>query len=100
MLKIASDFLYNDKSSMQMLAGLKEKDDNGYYIKILTNAVKSCVENGLTKKQKMYIDMYYYQSKKIPQIAKEVGVNKSTVSRSLNAAREKIRRQLKFVAIQ
>lgn len=100
MYKIASDFLYDDKTHLQMLAGIKKADDNGYIMKVLSNAVKSCIESGLTDKQKIYLTMYYFDSLNIPQIAKKMNVNKSTVSRTLAAARNKICRQLEFIAMQ
>lgn len=100
MNRIASDFLYQDTSYMQLLAGIKEDDDNGYILRILSNAITSCVKSGLTKKQRMYLEMYYFENMNIPQIAKTLGVNKSTVSRSLSASKVKIRRQLQFIALQ
>lgn len=100
MNRISSDFIYQDTSYMQMLAAERAVDDNGYMMRILNNAVSSCIKSGLTDKQKMYVDMYYYEKMNIPEIAKILGVNKSSVSRSLAAARVKIRRQLEFIALQ
>ena len=39
---------------------------------------------------------YYFQQMNIPQIAAQRGVNKSTVSRTLRRAEEKIRRYLRY----
>ena len=39
---------------------------------------------------------YYFQEKKIPQIAQERGVNRTSVARALHRAEEKLRRYLKY----
>ena len=100
MNRISSDFLYQDTSYMQMVAGIKAGDDNGYILRVLNNALENCLQSGLTAKQRMYLEMYYYEKMTIPTIAKKLGVNKSTVSRSLAASRVKLHRQLEFIALQ
>ena len=58
--------------------------------------VKRVMEEELTELQRQALVAYYFQDQTIPQIAAERGVNKSTVSRTLRRAEEKLRRFLKY----
>ena len=100
MNRVSSDFLYDDRAYFQLLAGRVQKSDNAYKMRLLKLAVRSCVENILTDRQREFIEMYYWERLNIPQIAKRTGLNKSTVSRGLNAAKTKIYRQLEMIVIQ
>lgn len=46
--------------------------------------------------QRQTLTAYYFHQQTIPQIAESRGVNKSTVSRTLRRAEEKLRRYLKY----
>ena len=50
----------------------------------------------LTARQRQVIELYYYRRLNIPQIAGELGLNKSTVHRHLKAAHGRIRRALHY----
>lgn len=58
--------------------------------KLKAALIREVLENGLTKKQKCYIILYYRDKLTMEQIAKKYSVNKSTVSRTINAARRKL----------
>ena len=58
--------------------------------------VKRVMEEELTELQRQTLIAYYFQDQTIPQIAAERGVNKSTVSRTLHRAEDKLRRYLKY----
>jgi RNA polymerase sigma factor (sigma-70 family) len=58
--------------------------------------VKRVIDEELTDLQKQTLVAYYFQEQSIPQIAEERGVNKSTVSRTLRRAENKLRRFLKY----
>jgi RNA polymerase sigma factor (sigma-70 family) len=58
--------------------------------------VRRVIEEELTELQRQTLIAYYFQEQTIPQIAAERGVNKSTVSRTLRRAEEKLRRYLKY----
>ena len=58
--------------------------------------VQRVIEAELTPLQRQTIIAYYFQEQTIPQIAKERGVHKSTVSRTLHRAEDKLRRYLKY----
>ena len=50
----------------------------------------------LTQNQREILLAYYIQDRTIPQIAEDRGCNKSTVSRTLHRAEEKLRRYLRY----
>lgn len=50
----------------------------------------------LTPLQRETIIAYYFQERTVPQIAQDRGVNKSTVSRTLKRAEERLRRCLRY----
>ena len=58
--------------------------------------VQRVIKEELTELQRQTLTAYYFQRQTIPQIAAERGVNKSTVSRTLRRAEEKLRRYLKY----
>jgi len=58
--------------------------------------VKRVICEELTDCQKQVVIAYYFQQQTIPEIARERGVNKSTVSRTLHRAEERIRRCLRY----
>ena len=56
--------------------------------------VQRVIKEELTELQRQTLTAYYFHQQTIPQIARERGVNKSTVSRTLRRAEEKLRRYL------
>ena len=58
--------------------------------------VQRVIEEELTPLQREALIAYYIQGQTIPQIARERGVQKSTISRTLHRAEEKLRRFLKY----
>ena len=58
--------------------------------------VQQVIREELTPLQRQTLVAYYFQEQKIAQIASERGVNKSTVSRTLRRAEEKLRRYLRY----
>ena len=58
--------------------------------------VRKVIEAELTPCQKQTLSAYYFRQLTIPQIAEEQGVNKSTVSRTLRRAEERVRRCLRY----
>ena len=58
--------------------------------------VQNVIREELTELQRQTLTEYYFHEKTIPQIAEERGVNKSTVSRTLRRAEDKLRRYLKY----
>ena len=58
--------------------------------------VRRVIEEELTPIQRQVLIAYYFQQMTIPQIAQDRGVYKSTVSRTLHRAENKLRRYLKY----
>ena len=58
--------------------------------------VQRVIREELTPLQREALLAYYFQELTLEQIAKERGVNKSTVCRTLRRAEEKLRRFLKY----
>ncbi len=58
--------------------------------------VQRVIDGELTPIQREVVTAYYFQGLSIPQIARERGVNKSTVSRALRRGEERLRKCLKY----
>ena len=58
--------------------------------------VHRVIEEELTPLQREALIAYYIQGRTIPQIARERGVQKSTISRTLHRAEDKLRRFLRY----
>ena len=64
--------------------------------KVQMDRVKAVIREELTPLQRETLVAYYISGRTIPQIALERGVHKSTVSRTLHRAEDKLRRYLKY----
>ena len=58
--------------------------------------VQRVIEEELTPLQREALIAYYIQGQTIPEIARDRGVQTSTISRTLHRAEEKLRRFLKY----
>ena len=58
--------------------------------------VRRVIEEELSDCQREIMIAYYFQEMSIPAIAKERGVNKSTVSRTLHRAEKRLRMFLRY----
>lgn len=58
--------------------------------------VQQVIREELTPAQRETLMAHYFQKQTVTQIARDRGVNKSTVSRTLKRAEEKLRRFLKY----
>ncbi len=64
--------------------------------KVQLDRVRRVLREELTEKQQEVLLAYYIHRQNIPQIAKARGVHKSTVSRTLKRAEDKLRRYLRY----
>lgn len=87
--RVPIEFLYSEK---KIKTGEYASTSNKQVVKFL----HQIINDDLTKTQKQYIIMYYMNNMKIPEIALECGVNKSTVSRTINRAKKRIYDKLKY----
>ncbi|MBR2151945.1 MAG: sigma-70 family RNA polymerase sigma factor [Clostridia bacterium] len=60
------------------------------------NAVIMAIDEELTNKQREVLLLYYFEGKSTIEIAKMLGVNKSSVSRLLSRAKMRIEKVLKY----
>ena len=58
--------------------------------------VQRAIQEELTQLQRYTLCAYYFRQRTLEQIARDRGVNKSTVCRTLHRAEEKLRRILKY----
>jgi len=54
------------------------------------------IENELTEKQRRALLGYYIDRKNIPMLAREFGVSKSTICRTIQRAEKRLKRCLKY----
>ena len=64
--------------------------------KVQLQRLNRVIREELTELQRETILAYYFREQSIVEIAKERGVNKSTVCRTLHRAEEKLKRYLKY----
>jgi RNA polymerase sigma factor (sigma-70 family) len=58
--------------------------------------MKTLIREELTELQRDTILAYYFENKSVEQIARERGINKSTVSRTLKRAEARLKRFLQY----
>lgn len=58
--------------------------------------VQKVLREELTELQRYTLSAYYFQQQTLEQIARDRGVNRSTVCRTLHRAEEKLRKFLKY----
>ncbi len=63
---------------------------------IAKKRMMTIIEHELTPRQQEILFAYYYDNKNIPTLAKEMGVHKSTISRSLRRSESRIRQILQY----
>ncbi|MBQ0037509.1 MAG: sigma-70 family RNA polymerase sigma factor [Clostridiales bacterium] len=63
--------------------------------RLLTN-LPVAVEQELTRRERQILRMHFTRNMRVTDIARELGIQKSTVSRSLSRAMEKLYRALRY----
>ena len=71
-------------------------EDNSEQMDRLRRNMRRVRETELTDKQAEMIHLYYDLGMSIPQIAREKGLHKSSVSRTLKRGRERLKRYLQY----
>lgn len=77
-------YSYRDFLSLQ-------REEEGQKEKTLER-LRNIISHELTPRQKEFVELYYFKYMTIPKIAQMAGVNRSTVSRVLKSARNRIGR--------
>ena len=70
--------------------------DNSEQLERLRRNLRRAREQGLTPRQKQMLELYFDQGMNMPQIARALDLNRSTVSRTLRRARERLYRCLRY----
>ncbi len=94
--RIHWDFSTGNKEMFNLLNSSENTNTNSEKLKIAKKALKKVVEEQLSTRQKQVIVLYYYKKLDMPEIARLLSVNVSTISRTLKRARQNIIKYLKF----
>lgn len=70
--------------------------DNSEQLERLLRNLRHARDQELTPCQRKVLDMYFGREMSVTQIARELGVNPSSVSRSLQRAKNRLRRYLQY----
>lgn len=71
-------------------------ETNDEQLKRITRNLKKIILNELTPTQRDYLIDIYFRGMRVTDIALKYGVSKSSVSRTLRRARERLERHLKY----
>ena len=72
--------------------------DNSRQLDRLKENLARALRQDITDRQRQYLQLYYDQGLTMPQIARQLGVNKSTVSRTIHRGEARLRRCLRYGA--
>ena len=72
-----------------------QREEEGQKEKTLER-LRNIISHELTPRQKEFVELYYFKYMTIPEIAQMAGVNRSTVSRVLKSARNRIGRFMSY----
>ena len=97
--RLNSEFLgdaefYADKRISAIIGDTAES--NSAQHNLMIKVMRNVIENELSKRQRQVITLYYFRKMNIPEIAKMLGVNRSTVSRTISRGRRNIMEKLKY----
>ena len=71
-------------------------EDNSDQLERLRRNLRRAREQELTPRQREILALYYDRGLKMPQIARKLGINRSTVSRTVTRAKERLYRCLRY----
>lgn len=71
-------------------------EDNALQLERMKRNLRIAREKELTPRQRCMLELYYDQQMSVTEIAQELSVNVSTVSRTLQRARNRLRRYLQY----
>ena len=83
--------------SMEMYHCTASEEANGSEQKLrLLAQLPTLIERELTERQRQIVIMHFYQNMGVSQIAQELDLNPSTVSRTLQRATQRLRHILRY----
>ncbi len=77
---------------------LSEENTNAEELSRVKAALRRAIQEDVTEKQRQYLLLYYAQGLNMSQIGARLGVDKSTVSRTIKRGEERLRRCLRYGA--
>ncbi|MBD5145068.1 MAG: sigma-70 family RNA polymerase sigma factor [Ruminococcus sp.] len=96
--RLKSEFLNQEEfcADKEISALIGDENSNTVKHSLMLKIMNSIIENDLTERQRQMITMYYFQHIDIPEIADKLGVNRSTVSRTISRGRKNIAKKMKY----
>lgn len=73
-----------------------DSGDNSERHRLILKVMRNVIENELSERQRQMITLYYFNRMNIPEIAETLGVNRSTVSRTISRGRRNILIRMKY----
>lgn len=73
-------------------------EDNSAQMTRLKRNLTRALKQDITPKQRQYLMLYYGQGMNLREISEKLGVNKSTVSRTMKRGRQRLYRCLRYGA--
>ena len=97
--RLKSDFLgeaeFCADKKIAALIGDTESDNSEKH-RLMLKILRKVISEELTERQREMITLYYFDRSNIPQIAEMLGVNRSTVSRTISRGRRNIMEKMKY----
>ena len=75
----------------------EESGNNSIYLLCMRNALPDIMDTELTDIQKQYVEMRFYRHMTLQEIADEMGIDRSTVSKTLKRALMNMKKALDYV---
>ena len=85
-----------DIASLQLWQQGQQEDNRQQIRRLLVN-LPLAVEEELTPRQREILGLYYDEGLTMSQIGERLGLNRSTVCRTIHRARERLYRSLRFM---
>ncbi|MBE6851356.1 MAG: sigma-70 family RNA polymerase sigma factor [Ruminococcus sp.] len=73
--------------------------DNRHHLALAQKALHDIITQELTSRQKEILMMYYFEHRNTVEIGKILGISKSTVSRTMSRAKQRIYKHMRFTLI-
>lgn len=96
--RLKSEFLGEAEFSAvkEISALIGESETYGEKHRLMLKIMRNIIENELSERQRQMIALYYFNRLNIPEIAERLGVNRSTVSRTISRGRRNIMEKMKY----
>ncbi len=94
--RISFTRLNEDKEIYRIFNDNQPTENNSEVRRLAKKAMKKIIEEQLTARQKQILVLYYFEDVDMPTISEMLGINVSTVSRTLKYARNNLLRYLRY----